>query len=118
MSKFTADTAPDAYLTDARGDHVTVNTSPETVKATAESSALITQALAGSYTLADGPVDGRQQTVPEQTDTAVVASGNANWVHIWSGTTLQVRTAGDGQALVQGGTATINTWNQRVRDPA
>lgn len=113
------DSTIDAMLAAAQGTNVTITvTEPATYGDIATSTPLATAAISGSYSVADGAVDGRTQTLPGQPDLNITADGIANYYAIHNGTdTLYlVADISNPQQLTNGGTVSVASLLHTLRD--
>ena len=133
MVKFVTDSADDAHLLEIAnfGDRITFCSSdpPDyhaavTVADATSGAALGTAVLtlsdgAGDWDLADGDVSGRKLTLAEQASITVSLTANANHAAVVSDarSALLLVTEITSQAVTQGNTATIQTFDLEVRDP-
>ena len=75
-----------------------------------------TSLTGGDFTIADGDVSGRKDTVAQKAAISITNSGTATHVAIDDGTDYIVTTC-TSQALTAGGTVTIPTWKREIADP-
>lgn len=68
------------------------------------------------FTIANGDVSGRKNTVAQKSSVSITASGTATHVAIDDATDYIVTTC-TSQALTSGGTVTIPTWKLEIADP-
>lgn len=71
----------------------------------------------GDYSVSDGDVSGRKVTVSAQSDIEVDASGTATHIALDDGTTLLYVTECSSQALVEGNTVNVPSWDVEIADP-
>lgn len=120
MGKRIPTAAYDAYLQGREGSHIHFCSAEPANFAGVAAVSLASQAIAGSYALANGDVSGRKNTVPAQTEVPISASGLCNHVVIVHNATSDLRlvTTCDEQALTSGGTLDSSAFAHELRDPS
>ena len=110
----------DAMLTQCRGTNVHVCSGQPADFAGITAVELATAVISGSYTLADGSVDGRKQTLPGQADLNIDANGSATHYAVSDGTTTlyEVYDVSNPQTLNAGGTVSVGQGDHTLRDAA
>lgn len=108
----------DAMLQQCESTQIVVTSAEPANFAAVAGVTLATAVRSGSYTLANGPVTGRQNTCPAQTAVPITATGSATHVCITNATdTLYITTTCPTQALTSGGTVDLSTWAHILPDP-
>ena len=118
-TKIIPDATLDLQLDQLEGTNIHVCKEPQpTDFASIAAVELAGQVIAGSYVKADGDVDGRKTTCPQQLDVNITADGDATSIVISNGSNLLIcSTTCTTQTLTSGGTVTIPAWDAEIGDP-
>lgn len=118
MAKSTNEGKMDTYLSSLDGSVIHVCSGEPADYAGIAAVELASQAITGSYVLADGDTNGRKNTCPAQSDLDIDASGTATHVATSSGgNLLEVVTTCTSQTLTIGGTVSLSAWDHELADP-
>jgi len=127
MGKWVHDDCPDAMLDKiAEGNEINLCSAQPTTYAEAHSTYMLAQqALTpgdgnGDFIVGDGDTSGRKVTVAQQSPVSIINSGTANHAAIVNTTEskLILVTTVTPQVLTAGGTVTIPSFKDEVRDPS
>ena len=117
-TKIIPDATLDLQLDQLEGTNIHVCKEPQpTDFASIAAVELAGQVIAGSYVKADGDVDGRKTTCPQQLDVNITADGDATSIVISEAGVLLCSTTCTTQTLTSGGTVTIPAWDAEIGDP-
>lgn len=98
--------------------HISVcSTQPTTRAEAATTYMLANAAISGSMTKANA-TGGRKITIPAQSGLAIANSGSAAHIALYDGTNLRYVTTCPAQALSNGGTVNIGSWEVTINNPA